>query len=545
VCWSPWNEDHIFSATSDGRVIACAVESHFNDVLQPQHTSSVLALAVLLLLPAPLTSNPPPKAVISCAAGDVKCWVSSSHLGEAESINLKRKGSSSWQQLQLLPADDASSVACSSCSCICSRGTTSTLGSVIIGSDNGWIHLVSIESVGNIRLLRSHRSHTQAVTCLDIDANGSVASGGKDGSVAVAQGLFCGDDAGISYCKGLCDGAVVAVRFCRVDASLLASCSLETSVTIWGFSAEESSCNLVPLKLFAACVGRLTCLEWVSQSSDAVIVGGEHQAVIEIFWRLQPDADVQSAPGALKLEAGVAGSKVSKAKRQRRDDSTSHNSAESTLERDLVVDLVETGARAAVSASSVILDGAAAGVTMVALDAPAIKHSSHLPPRQSAGSSKSDTSKRKFAEKSVLNRGSATSAVTAVARPVSDAVQSLMCLHSAASGVSSIPKENLLSPTLSEIMCERTSRVAWVGECVLAAAKNPSTSDAAVAVSSLAGVGAYAALCLVLSLNALAFTQLTVYVLRHNFFRYFTVLSAEVRCPRQHAVACGRSCTSC
>ena len=48
------------------------------------------------------------------------------------------------------------------------------------------------------------------------------------------------------------------------------------------------------------------------------------------------------------------GSKVSKAKRQRRDDSTSHHSAESTLERDLVYDSVEAGAHAAVSASSVI-----------------------------------------------------------------------------------------------------------------------------------------------------------------------------------------------
>jgi hypothetical protein len=285
-------------------------------------------------------------------------------------------------------------------------------------------------------------------------------------------------------------------------------------------------------------------------------VGGEHQAVIEIFWRLQPDADAKFAAGALKIEGGGVGSKVSKAKRQRRDDSTSHHSAESTLERDLVYDSVEAGAHAAVSASSVILEGAAAGVTMAALDAPAFKHSSHVPPRQadhvkmSAGSSKSDTSKRKFAEKSVLNRGSATSAVTAVTRPVSEAVQSLMCLHSAASGVESIPKENLLSPTLSEIMCERNSRVAWVGECVLAAAKNPSTSDAAVAVSSLAGLGACAALCLVLSLNALVFTQLTrlawsLHILIHKSFRYFTVLSAEVRCSRQYAVAGGRSCTSC
>jgi hypothetical protein len=52
VCWSPWNDDHIFSATSDGRIIACAIESHFNDVLQPQHASSVLALAAMQLLPA-------------------------------------------------------------------------------------------------------------------------------------------------------------------------------------------------------------------------------------------------------------------------------------------------------------------------------------------------------------------------------------------------------------------------------------------------------------------------------------------------------------
>jgi hypothetical protein len=493
VCWSPWNEDHIFSATNDGRVIACAVETHSNDVLQPQHASSVLALAAVLLSPAPSTPNHHLKAVISCASGDIKCWVSSSQMGSSDSLGPKHKSSESWRQLQLRPSDDASSTACSTCSYLCTSNASSNVGSVILGSVDGWIHSVSIDSFGSLCLLCSHRSHTQAVTCLDVDANGRVASGGRDGSVAVAQGLFSGDDAGISCCKGSCDGAVVGIRFCRADASLLASCSVETSVSIWGLSSQASSCSLLPLKLFTACVGRLTCLEWISESADALIVGGEQQALIEVFWRLQPDAIVKIPSGASKMESVVSVTKAPKAKRQRRDDGNSHDTIESVPDVPYIG--VENSGDTCAAAVSVTLAASVSGATMAALVAPENKQFAPVPSRADDHvkvgpvPAKSDALRRKSVEKSLLIRCSATSAID---RPVSEAVQSLMSLHGVVSGNSSFSKDHLSSQTFSEILCERNLSMAWAGECVLAAAKNPSTADAAVAVSSLAGAYACA-----------------------------------------------------
>jgi hypothetical protein len=96
--------------------------------------------------------------------------------------------------------------------------------------------------------------------------------------------------------------------------------------------------------------------------------------------------------------------------------------------------------------------------------------------------------RRKAAERSVLLRGAATSVVT---RTVPEAVQSLMHMHThslASGGGAPMLKAPLSSQsTLTEILCDNDARAAWVGECALAAAKVPSTADAAVAVSSLAG----------------------------------------------------------
>jgi hypothetical protein len=407
-------------------------------------------------------------------------------MGSTDSLSSKHKSSASWRQLQLRPSDDASSTACSTCSYLCTGNACSTVGSVILGGVNGWIHLVNIDSFGIVYLLRSHRSHTQAVTCLDIDANGRVASGGRDGNVAVAQGLFSGDEAGISCCKGSCDGAVVGIRFCRADASLLASCSVETSVCIWGLSSQASSCGLLPLKLFTAFVGRLTCLEWMSESADALIVGGEQQALIEIVWRLQPDAIVKIPSGASKMEQGMSVTKLSKAKRQRRDDSTSHDTTGTAPEirADKSGDIVA-------AALSINLAESVVEATTAALDAPEIKQFASAFPSRADDHvkvglvpAKSEALRRKSVEKSILIRCSSTSAID---RPVSEAVQSLMCLHSIASGDSSLSKDHLSSLTFSEILCDRNSSMTWAGDCVLAAAKNPSTADAAVAVSSLAG----------------------------------------------------------
>lgn len=486
MCWSPWSEDHLFSATSDGRVISCAIESHFNDVLQPQHTSSVLALAALILLPSAPSSNPPLRAVISCAAGDLRCWVSSSQGAATESQSSKSKTASVWRQLQLHPIDNASSAACCNCSCLSSRSTGSAAGSVILGSDNGWVHSASIESLGSLRVLCSQRFHTQAVTCLDIDANGCVASGSRDGSVAVAQGLFVGDDAGICCCKGSCAGPVVAVRFCRADSTLLASCSLEASVSVWGLSTLSSSGSLLPLKVFTACVGRLTCLEWVSESADALIVGGEQQVVIEIAWRLQSASTIKSGSGASNSGAGVGGSKASKAKRQRRDDGLLQDATDAVHD-------TENGFEERGGALNVWSISASAAEEASTTDAPVSKSSASSSSRAADHvtvglvPAKSDGLglRRKSMDKSVLSRGAAA---TIINRPVSEAVQSLMRMHNFASGGSFPTKEPLSTPTLAEIMCDSESRVAWAGECALAAAKNPSTADAAVAVSSMSGV---------------------------------------------------------
>lgn len=359
------------------------------------------------------------------------------------------------------------------------------MGSIILASDNGWIYSASIESLGCIRVLCSHRSHTQTVTCLDINTTGCVASGGRDGTVAVAQGLFGGDDAGISCCKGSSSGAVVAVKFCRADASLLASCSLEASVSVWGLAALGTSGSLLPLKMFTACVGRLTCLEWVSESADALIVGGEQQAVIEVAWRLQPAAAAKSTSGVSNLGNGAPAASVPKAKRQRKDGCLTQDSAGNTTESQNVSDEKSNSVTdsseiilASAGASTAFSDGLnskqLASVTLRAVDQV----------KGSPASAKSDASRRKTSEKSVLIRGSAATVIT---RTIPEGVESLMRMRGVASG-GSLANESISSPSFAEILCDTDLRAAWAGECALAAAKNPSTADAAVAVSALAGV---------------------------------------------------------
>ncbi len=552
MCWSPWNEDHIFAATSDGRVIVCAIETHSNDVLQPQHASSVLALASLLLPPPTAPSSTPLRAIASCAAGDIKCWVSSP---SAESQSQKQRGSGSWRQLQLLPADAVSLSACSNCCCICSGSISGVEGSVVLASDSGWIYSASIDSLGSTRVLCSHRSHTQAVVCLDIDASGHVASGSKDGSVAVAQGLFSGDDTKISCCKGSCSGAVVAIKFCRADSSLLASCSLETSVSVWGVSAVGGSISLLPLKMFTACVGRLTCLEWVSESTDALLVGGEHQVVTEVTWRLQPDACIKSSSNTSNSGAGVVCANTSKSKRQRRDDSLSLDSTSNAphiIEHD-----TEDGLNADAAASTAI--SAAAGTSSDGLTS---KQPASAPARAVdqvkaiPAAVKSEASRRKAVDKSVLSRGAATSVIS---RPIPDAVQSLLRMRSVASGGgASHAKDMHSSLSLAEILCDSESRAAWAGECALAAAKNPSSADAAVAVSSLAGMHLRLSFCIrfYYKLFFEIFCKLSNPATHSahmndrsfadkNHFRRVAVVSAEVCCSRQYAAACSCSRPRC
>ena len=356
----------------------------------------------------------------------------------------------------------------------------------MLGSENGWIYSAIIESLGSTCVRRSHRAHTQAVTCLDTDDQGCVASGSRDGSVAVVHGLFSGDDATFSCSKGSCGGAVVAVKFCRAVSSLLACCSAEASVSVWGLPTPASSGSLQPLKIFTVCVGRVTCLEWVAQSSSALIVGGEQQAVMEVAWRLQPDANSKSTSG---VSVAGAGPKAPKAKRQRRDDGVSQDAAGNSLDADNGVEdcrIAAADASSCSAAAAAAASSAAASAGLVAnAPAPTLLRTVD-DSKGGGGGGPLPAPRRKAAERSVLLRGAATSVVT---RTVPEAVESLMHMHSLASGGGApMVKASLSShSTLTEILCDTDARAAWVGECALAAAKVPSTADAAVAVSSLAG----------------------------------------------------------
>jgi hypothetical protein len=129
-------------------------------------------------------------------------------------------------------------------------------------------------------------------------------------------------------------------------------------------------------------------------------------------------------------------------------------------------------------------------VLTAASDDLAAKQTAPVPARalyQAQGTStpaKSEPSRRKSAYKSVLSRGAASAVIT---RPIPEAVQSLMRMRSFSSDGSPQSRALHSSPSLAEILCDGESRAAWAGECALAAAKNPSTADAAVAVSALAG----------------------------------------------------------